>query len=494
MASLKTKAVNSVKITGLTMAVVSLLQVIQLVVLGRVLGAEVFGVIALIQIVIQFAQMYMDMGITDAIIQKEKISRKQLSSLYWFSIVVGIFLFLLMLVAAPLIAGVFNQPELVGYIQVVGISFAIIPFGAQFQTIATKNLDFKDISKYEIIANLAGTVIILVLAVYYGLGAWSLVYGFIVISVIKTLPWVIRGFRNEQTRPSWEFDWSDIKEMVSFGMYRLGSNTANFFNTKIDQIVVGIMLGPLILGYYSMAMSIVMQPIQRLNPMITKVSFPLFSKIQNDQLRLRKVYLFIIKLIMTSNAPLFAGLIVLAPYIIPLLLGSGWDEAIGIVQILSFYALFRALGNPSGSLFIAVGKVRWSFYWQLSLLFVIPLVAYFSSLTGNIFIVAWSMAMLRFVLFFINYFIRIRFIIGSSLKPLLISIFIPIGYSFVMAAVLEFLISSVSGLPETGLIVASIIAGAGIYGGLLLLFERKLLQEVKVLFVKKAMVKRSIIE
>ena len=488
MASLKTKAVNSVKITGITMAIVSLLQLIQLVVLGRVLGAEVFGMIALIQIVIQFAQMYMDMGITDAIIQKEKVSRKQLSSLYWFSIAVGVFLFMLLFLIAPLIAEVFRQPELKGYIQVVGISFAIIPFGAQFQTIATKNLDFKDISKYEIIANLVGTVITLMLAVYFKLGAWSLVYGFIAVSILKTVPWAIKGFRNEQTRPTREFAWVDIKEMVSFGMYRLGANTANFFNTKIDQIVIGIMLGPQILGYYSMAMNIVMQPIQRLNPMITKVSFPVFSKIQKDQFRLRKAYLFIIKLIMTLNAPLYAGLIVLAPYIVPLLLGPGWINAIIIVQILSAYALFRALGNPSGSLFIAVGKVRWSFYWQLSLLFIVPLVVYFSSLTGSIVIVATAMAMLRFLLFFINYFIRIRLIIGPSLSPLVKSIVFPIILSFIMAVVLEFMIHFTSGLAETGLIVTSVVAGAGVYALLLLIFERKLLQEIKGLFAKKAIV------
>lgn len=486
MASLKTKAVNSVKITGLTMAVVSLLQVIQLVVLGRILGAEVFGVIALVQIVIQFAQMYMDMGITDAIIQKEKVSRKELSSLYWFSIAVGFLLFILMAAAAPLIAGVFHQPELKDYIQVIGISFAIIPFGAQFQTVATKNLDFKDISKYEIIANLIGTVITLLLVVYLKWGAWSLVFGYIGVSAAKTLPWAIKGFRNEQTRPRLEFAWRDIKGMVGFGLYRLGTNTANFFNTKIDQIVIGILLGPLILGYYSMAMNIVMLPIQRLNPMITKVSFPVFSKIQNDQLRLRKAYLFINKLIMALNAPLYAGLIVLAPYVVPLLLGRGWDDSIIIVQILSAFGLFRALDNPSGSLFTAVGKVKWSFYWQLGLLFIVPAVAFFSSLTGSIAVVAGAMAGLRFILFFVNYFARIRFIIGPSFSLLLTSVFVPIGHSFVMAAVLEFLVFAISDMVEVGLIAASIVAGAAIYGGLLLLFERKLLQEVKGLFGKKA--------
>lgn len=486
MSSLKMRAASSVKITSLSMMIVSVLQIIQLIVLGRVLGPEVFGMIALIQIVVQFAQMYMDMGITDAIIQKEKISKAELSSLYWFSIAVGLVLFLILFITAPVIAGIFNEPKLTTYIQVIGISFVIIPFGLQFQTIATKNLEFADISKYEILATFIGTIITIVLAVLFELGAWSLVWGHFGISIFRTLPWVIIGFRNSETRPLFFFSWFGIKDLIFFGMYRLGTATANFFNTKIDQIVIGILMGPQILGYYSMAMNIIMQPIQRLNPMITRVSFPVFSKIQNDKKRLQKAYLFIIQLIMTLNAPLYAGLVVLAPYFIPLILGPEWGEAILIVQILSFYALFRSLGNPSGSLFIAVGKVRWSFYWQVALLFIVPVVVYFSSLSGEIIIVALSMGILRFLLFFINYFSRIRFIIGNSFNSIIKSIFIPVIHSIIMMAILQLIILQLPEMADAGIVVINVIVGFCIYSSLLLVFQKKLLQELKGFFVKRS--------
>lgn len=488
MSSLKTKVANSMKLTSMSMLITSLLQIIQLIVLGRILGPEVYGIIALVQIVIQFAQMYMDMGLTDAIIQKEKISKIELSSLYWFSVFTGIVIFIFMFIAAPFIAGLFNHAELQGLIRVVSISFVVIPFGLQFQTIASKNLEFAHITKNEIAASFAGVSITIFLAAFMGAGAWSLVFGHIGSSLIRTVPWVIIGFKNPETRPELVFSWHKITGLITFGLYRLGTTTANYFNTKIDQIIIGVMMGPQVLGIYSMAMNLIMQPIQKMNPMITRVSFPVFSKIQNDKLRLQKAYLFIIKLIMTLNAPFFSGLIVLAPYLVPILLGEEWGEAVLIVQILCFYALFRALGNPSGSLFTAVGKVRWSFYWQLGLLFIVPVVVYFSSLSGEIAIVAFAMGMLRFVLFFINYFSRIRFIIGNSFISLMKSIFIPIAHSAVMILLLQALIASLAKTNDIAIIVVSFTAGILFYGLMMVIFQKELLAEVKSFFVKRAAV------
>lgn len=488
MGSLKSKAVKSVKHTSLAMILTSILQVLQLIILGRILGPAVFGVIALVQIVIQFAQMYIDMGLSDAIIQKEKISKENLSGLYWFSIMVGLLMCLIMIGAAPLIAMVFQQEELSGLIRMISLSFFILPFGLQFQTIASKQLEFDKISRYEIISSFCGVAVTLSTAVFLSAGAWSLVYGHISSSLIRTIPWVIIGFKNPETRPGLEFSWSGIKEYVLFGAYRLGTTTINFVNTKIDQILIGIMMGPQVLGFYSMAMNLIMQPIQKLNPMINRVAFPVFSQIQNDRRRLQKGYLFIIKLIMAINAPIYAGLAVLAPYVIPLLLGEEWADIAIVVQILCVYALFRALGNPSGSLLIAVGKVKWSFYWQLFQLFIIPVVLYFSTLTGSIVMVALSLTLLRFILFFVNYAIRLRFVIGDCLLQMLKSIFLPVGHSLLMIAILQFAISRMGILTDVNIILINLPAGIIIYMLLILIFQKDLVNEIKGFFIKKALV------
>src|SRR5690606_18295220 len=125
-----------------------------------------------------------------------------------------------------------------------------------------------------------------------------------------------------------------------------------------------------------------------------------------------------------------------------------------------------------------VGKVRWSFYWQLALLFVVPIVVYFSGLTGEIVIVALSMAVLRFVLFFVNYFSRIRFIIGDTFGSLMKSIFVPVGHSFLMFAGLSVLIWLLEGVSDTAIILVSIVTGIIIYGLLLMIFQQGLIKEI----------------
>ncbi|EGA90029.1 colanic acid exporter [Planococcus donghaensis MPA1U2] len=490
MASLKNKAVTSVKLTSISMLVTSVLQIAQLLILGRVLGPEIFGLIAMVQIVIQFSQLFLEMGITDAIIQKEKINKLELSSLYWFSIFVGCVLFLVLFLLAPAIALMFNEPSLTGMIQVVGISFIILPFGLQFQTLATKKLEFAQITKNEILATTIGVLLTVYLAAFTTLGAWSLVYGHIVMSLFRSVPWVVAGFRNSNTRPQFVFSWNAIKDFVSFGLYRLGSTSINYFTTKIDQMVVGVMLGPVALGYYSMAMNLIMQPVQKLNSMINRVAFPVFSKIQLDQRKLRKTYLLITNMLTSFNAPLLAGVIVLAPYAVPLLLGEDWGESVLIIQILCLYGLFKALGNPSGSLFIAVGKVRWSFYWQLFQLGIIPVVVFLAGLSGEIFIVAIAVGLLRMLLFYVSYYVRIRQIIGDSLRELNLSIAKPVVHSVIMLAFLYLLNSQLTEVGEVGIIIVDAIIGGLIYGVLLLLNQRELVAEVKGFFRKKTLVKQ----
>ncbi|ANU10183.1 lipopolysaccharide biosynthesis protein [Planococcus antarcticus DSM 14505] len=491
MASLKNQAVNSVKLTSISMLVTSVLQIAQLLILGRVLGPEIFGLIAMVQIVIQFSQLFLEMGITDAIIQKEKISKLELSSLYWFSIFVGLVLFLILLLAAPVIALLFGEPSLTAMIQVVGISFLILPFGLQFQTIATKKLEFEQITKNEILATTMGVLLTIYLAAFTGLGAWSLVYGHIVTSLIKSIPWMIGGYRNRETRPQLVFSWASINVFVSFGMYRLGSTSINYFTTKIDQMIIGITLGSVALGYYSMAMNLIMQPVQKLNSMINRVAFPVFSKIQLDSRKLRRAYLLITNMLTSFNAPLLAGVIIVAPYAVPILLGEKWQDSITIIQILCLYGLFKALGNPSGSLFIAVGKVRWSFYWQLFQLAIIPVVVYFASLSGEIIVVALAVGLLRVVLFYISYFVRIRQIIGDSLGELSMSIAKPMVHSAIMLASLYVLNSQLTGTGPIGIMVIDTIIGMLIYGLLMILNQRKLLVEVKSFFQKRTAIKEG---
>ncbi len=167
----------------------------------------------------------------------------------------------------------------------------------------------------------------------------------------------------KEYKPSFVFKVGKIKEFLSFGAYQMGEKSINYFNSQVDTILIGKLLGMEALGIYSIAKQLIMRPAQVINPIITKVTFPTMAKVQEDTERLKKIYLKTMNYLSSINFPIYAFLFVMAPDLVPLIFGDKWYEAIVIVQILSIYGAIRS----TGSLLLA----NWGFYWNLGLFFYI---------------------------------------------------------------------------------------------------------------------------
>jgi O-antigen/teichoic acid export membrane protein len=212
-------------------------------------------------------------------------------------------------------------------------------------------------------------------------------------------------------------------------MYQMGSGIVNYFNSQFDVIIIGKIFGSETLGLYSMAKQLVMRPAQIINPVVTRVTFPTMSKVQNDRQRLKEIYLKTINLLSSVNFPIYIAMIILAPEIITIFLGTKWLAATTVFQILSIYALFRSTGNPIGSLVLAKGKPHYEMYWNIGLFFIIPATIYIGSFYG-IEGVSWSLVILILILMIPNWYFLVRRLCGAGfmeylsqiLKPLLLSI------------------------------------------------------------------------
>jgi O-antigen/teichoic acid export membrane protein len=152
------------------------------------------------------------------------------------------------------------------------------------------------------------------------------------------------------------------------------------------------------------------------------------SKVQNDTQRLKEIYLKTINLLSSVNFPIYIAMIILAPEIITIFLGTKWLAATTVFQILSIYALFRSTGNPIGSLVLAKGKPHYEMYWNIGLFFVIPATIYIGSFYGVVG-VSWSLVILRLILMIPNWYFLVRRLCGAGfleyfmqiLKPLFIA-------------------------------------------------------------------------
>ena len=471
MRNLKHQAISGVRWTGLSTGITTGLQFIQVAVLARLLRPEDFGLMAMVMVVIGFAQVISEAGLSEAIIQRKEPKRTELSSLYWFNIMIGLIIFLSLWIVTPWIAIAFDAEELNVLLPVIGITFLIAPLGVQFQALIQKKLCFNLLAGVEVITSSVSLLIAVLSAWWWNQGVWSLVWGYLGGITARTTVLLCYGW-SSSILPQLHLRLKDLAGYLRFGFYRVGAMGINYLNSRVDQLLIGVLLGPQALGYYSIAVSLVLQPIQNLNPVLTRVAFPVFSQIEDDMSRLKMGYLEMIRIIMFVNAPALVGIAVVAPVAVPLLLGERWYPTIPLVQVLAIYALVRSLGNAGGSLILARGHADWTFYWNSALLLVIPPVLYVASLSGQVVYIAWSLVGLQMILFLIHYRVLIRNLIGPCFKLYIFAIGTPTIFAIVMSVVLLSIEPFVVGLPRVAHLTAQIVIGFVSYLTLMYVFKR----------------------
>ncbi|MHB8840630.1 MAG: MOP flippase family protein [Candidatus Aquicultor sp.] len=467
--SLKKQAVSGVKWTGTSTAVITVLRFLQLAILTRLLSPQDFGLMAMIMVVIGFTQAFVDMGISNAVIQRQDSTREQLSSLYWLNIISGIVVFGLVVAATPLVVGFYREPRLSGLVVWVALTFVIAPVGQQFQALLQKELRFGKLAGIETAAAVAGAVVAIVSAILKQ-GVFSLIWGQLATAAVTAVLLAKLGWG--AWRPSLRFRLGDIKGYISFGLYQMGERSVNYLSANVDYLMIGRFLGPEILGFYRLAYELVVVPLMRINPVVTRVAFPILAKRQGDDGALRQGYLQMIKLLSIVTFPLLIGLAATAPLIVPVMFGKGWGPSVILVQILVPLGMIKVLGNPSGPVLLAKGRADIGFKWNLFVAVVNTLVFWFFVRYGA-YAVAWSHVALTSVYSVFMWFILYR-VIKISWQEYIGVLFRPVLMGILMGAVVYVGYLVLSGLivSELSLLAGLVLCGVLVYGSLMVFFER----------------------
>ncbi|MCF8078552.1 MAG: MOP flippase family protein [Desulfobacterales bacterium] len=483
--SLRIKTASSIRWTALNASSIAVIQLIQLAMLGRLLGPGAFGLMAMLMVVIEIARVFSQMGLSEAIIAKRETNREHLSSLFWINILAGSLLYGILMLAAPVIAAFFREPQIKGMLQVVGLIFIISAFSLQFEALIRKNLFFDLLTKINITAAILGMGVAVGMAVQ-GFGVWSLIYGQLALHTAKTAALVGVAIKRHWF-PTFHFRFKEIEGHFFFGLNRVGAMAANQINSRMDQMVIGSLLGPVPLGFYNIAFRIVIQPIQSVNPILTQVAFPVFSQIQYDDARLKRGFVRMVHLLMSINAPLLLGICALAPLAIPFLMGEQWRPSVPLVQVLAFYALLRSLGNAGGSLILAKGMASWTLYWNLALLALIPSSVLLAvAIKKSVLLVSLVLAILQAVLLFAHYFFFLRRLVGPFAGMYVQAIGKPILAAGGMALAVYFSQFFLNQVPPVINLLLSIFLGAVIYLTLSFFIQRSLFHEYWEVFPVRA--------
>lgn len=458
--NLKKKAVNGVKWTALSTMINAILQMLQLVFLARYLTPEDFGLVAILTVVVNFSQVFVDFGFSKAIIYKKNITKKQLDTLYWINIIFGILIYSIIYVSSPLIADFYNEGSLEEYLVIISSVLLIQSFGQQYRTLFQKEMKFNILAKIDIIAAIISVISAMILA-FTGFGIYALIAPVIIMATIKSCLLIYFGLCNY--KPKFNFHLDELDEFLTFGLFTTGNGIVSSLTAQIDIIIIGKLLGSEVLGFYSAAKDLIQRPSQIINPIVIKVAFPAMAKANHDISLVKNMYLKLLNYIASINFPVYILCILLAPEIITIVLGSQWIEITYIFQVLAIWSLIRSVNNPVGALVMAMGKPQYEMYWNTAMLFVIPISTIIGSQWG-VEGVAWCNVISILILFIPSWYFLVRKLCGASLKeyvicilsPLLISIFI----GFTLLSIYSFITDNIYnkiGISLFGLILVFVL-------------------------------------
>ncbi len=308
--------------------------------LARLLSPAVFGLVAIAGIYIAFTQLLVQQGFGMAIIQRSEVEREHLDSAFWIAMATAFVLCLLSLLLAGQIARLFGEPRVAPIIGWLSLAFLFYALSAVPTAILTRELHFRALAIRSLLATMVAGAVGLVMA-FAGFGVWSLVGQQLVNAVLS---WICLWW-SVSWRPGLRISRKHLGDLYRFSLGVAGNDVLWFFSQKSDQTFVGYGFGSMGLGPYSLASRLTTFLHDGIIGPLQSVAFPAFSKLQSEPLEFERALYKFCEMSCFVAFPVFAGMSVIAPDLVPWLFGSKWVSAVPLLQVLAAYGALRsALG------------------------------------------------------------------------------------------------------------------------------------------------------
>lgn len=297
--------------------------------LARLLSPSDYGVIAMLSVFMAVSQSLIDAGFTNALIRKTDRTDVDVSTVFYFNLLISILLYFLLFLFAPMIANFYHIEALAKISRVYMLALPISALGARQRTIYTINLDFKKLAKASL-AGAVGSGIVGIFFAWKGFGAWALVYSALANNAIN----VILMWAGSPWRPKLAFSIISLKQMFMFGSKLMLSSLLNTIYTNLQQLVIGRRFSAQNLGYYSRADQFAKFPSSNITSIFQRVTYPVLCKMADNEEKLISAYRRFLKLSSFIIFPLMIGLSAVAKPFILLLLGEKWSYTAVILKII----------------------------------------------------------------------------------------------------------------------------------------------------------------
>lgn len=321
------------------------------IVLARLLIPEDFGLIGMLAIFIAIAQTFVDSGMGSGLIQKQKRTSHDFSTVFVFNFGVSSFFYLLLFITAPYIADFYATPALINITRVIGINIIINSLSIVQRTRLTIALNFKTLAKVNIISVIFSGVIAIYLA-YTGFGVWSLVYRQLINSIVS----VILLWYFSKWKASFVFSKKSFKDLFGYGSKILAAGIYAKVFQNIYNIAIGKAYSAGNLGYFTQAKLLAEVTSGTVTSILQQVTFPILAALQEDKERMISVYRRLIKMTAFFIFPTMTILAVLAEPFVALFLGEKWLPTVPLLQWMCFARILYPISGLNLNILNANGR------------------------------------------------------------------------------------------------------------------------------------------
>jgi PST family polysaccharide transporter len=326
-------------------------QIATLVALARLLPPQAFGLLAMVAAISALLDLVKEFGLSAATIQRSDITHAQVSALFWINASVGLLFAAALVLAAPLLASFYGQPELEAVTRWLALAFVLSGLGVQHWALLRRQMRFAAIAGIEIVTDLVALAASLGMALA-GFGYWALVaQRLIAPGLLLVASWAVCRWR--PSRPALA---DGVRELLGFGASVTASGLAVAFARSIDQILIGWLWGAVSLGLYERTGKLLSLPLNTINAPVYAAAMPALSRLVEQPDRYRTMFHQVMQKLALLTMPAFVLVAVTSDWIVQALFGPSWANAAPLVFFFALSATYVPVLMGSALLYMTQAR------------------------------------------------------------------------------------------------------------------------------------------
>jgi O-antigen/teichoic acid export membrane protein len=337
------------------------LGIAEVAILSRLILPADSGLINMVVIVTGFIALFNDLGLSAATVQRDKLDHRQVSTLFWINIAMGVLLGVITAATAPVLAWFYDEPRLLAVTVAIAFGFVFGGMTVQHRALLKRQMRFSTLVRIDLVGTLIG------MACAIGAAAllpkdqryWALVLELLIQGPIQ----IVGLWLACRWRPSLPVRGSGVMPMLKFGGNLTGFRIINYFARNLDNLLIGKFFGPAALGLYAKAYGLLLLPLRRITEPFSTVTMPALSRLNDSPERFREFYLRMASLVCLLSMPLVALMIGASDWIIGVVLAPEWAGVSVLFALLGVAGLLEPISSTTGWLFVADGRTGEQFRW-----------------------------------------------------------------------------------------------------------------------------------